>query len=207
MKKLLILLLLSLSLGLYAERGVVVEWDDTVTVRDVNNLDSYRIVNSNYQFTILPTGLDPNLEIFIYRQLSEMPPVDYRIYNVLVSEGCIDSLDVTWSTNRIYARQFSIIERDSTELFESVEQEENLANANVFPYEKQFKYLLIYVNYLERKIDGLSIPSTVQTVADKVNDKGELIYQNYVNAQAKKEAIRNEESFDIDLGWNDSNPE
>lgn len=207
MKKLLTLLLIALSFSLYAERGIVVQWDDTVTVKDVQNLDSYTIVNTNYQFTILPTGLDPNLEIFIYRQLSEMPPVDYRLFNVLVQEGCIDSLDQTYPLNRIYARQFSVIERDTTELFESVEQEENLANFNVFKYEKQFKFLLMYCGYLERKIDGLSIPAALQNVADKTNTRQELIYQNHVNALNKKEAIRNEENFDIDLGWNDTDPE
>ena len=203
------ILLLFISINIFASfRTIVVEWDDTVTVRDVENLNSYRIVNNNYLVNSLPVlGLSPELEVFVYKQLSEMPPVDYRLYNVLVQEGCIDSLDATWPTNRIYARQFSIIERDSAGLFESVEQEENLANAGVFPYEKQLKYMAMYLGILDRKIDGLAIPVKLQLLKPKMDAKIELIYQNYINALNKIQAIKDEENMDIDLGWNISDPE
>lgn len=211
MKKITLLLLAFISLNIFSQstfRTVIVEWDDTVTVRDVSSLDIYRVVNYDHRVYSLPVlGLAPNLEAFVYKEFSNMPDVDYRLYNVLVQEGCIDSLDSEWNSNRIYARQYSIVARDSTELFESVEQEENLANFGVFPYQRQFKYMLMYMAYLERKVDGLSIPNALQVVADRVNAKQNLIWQNYLNAQSKKDAIRNEENFDIDLGWNNTDPE
>lgn len=210
MKKIIFLLMLCFSVSMFSQsfRTVVVEWDDTVTVRDVSNLDIYRIVNNNYQVTSLPVlGLAPELEIFVYRELSGMPPVDYRLYNVLVSEGCIDSLDTEWSTNRIYARAYDIIAKDTTELYESVEQEENLANNEVFISQKQLKFMVMYMGILDRKIDGLSIPVRLQELKPKMDARIELIYQNYVNSLNLKEAIRNEESYDIDLGWNDTEPE
>jgi hypothetical protein len=210
MKKLIFLLSLFISANLLSQsfRTIVVEWDDTVTVRDLSNTDIWRIVNSNYGVLSLPvSGLNENLEIFVYRQLNNFPPVDFRLQNVLVEEGCIDSLDGTWTDNRIYARQYTIVQKDTTQLKESVEQEENVANAGVFPYEKQLKYIALYLGILDRKIDGLAIPATLQTLKPKMDDKIELIYQNYVNAQNKKQAINNEESFDIDLGWNDTDPE
>jgi hypothetical protein len=210
MKKL-VILLLCISTTIFAQipfRCIIVEWNDTVTVRDVTNINSYRIVNNNYMTYSLPVqGIASNLEAFVYKQFSEIPPVDYRLYNVLIQESCLDSIDQMWSPHRIYARQFSIIERDTIELFQSVEQEENLANAGVFPYEKQLKYIALYLGILDRKIDGLSIPQKLQVLKPKMDAKIELIYQNYVNSLNKKQAISDEENFDIDLGWNSSDPE
>lgn len=208
MRALIILLFISVSLFGQSFRTIVVEWDDTVTVRDIENVGAWHVVNNNYIVNFLPVqGLSSNLEIFVYKQLSERPPVDYRLFNVLVQEGPIDSIDQAWPGHRIYARQFSIVARDSTQLFQSVEQEENLANAGVFPYEKQLKYMAMYLGILDRKIDGLSIPVKLQLLKPKMDAKIELIYQNYINALNKIQAIKDEENMDIDLGWNISDPE
>jgi hypothetical protein len=210
MKTIILLLTLFISTTVFSQsfRCVVVEWDDTVTVRNVDNLDIYRVVNSNYTVNYLPVpGLDTTLEVFVYREFSGMPPVDYRLYNVLVEEACLDSIDSEWPTNRIYAKQYSIVARDSSELFESVHQEENNANYGVFPYEKQLKYMAMYMMIHRRETQGFTITPKQQVILDRVEAKGELIWQNYINGLDKKEAIRNEETFDIDLGWNNTDPE
>lgn len=205
MKKLVFVLLAICAIQVSAQiRTVVVDWSDPT-----RNVDSsgYTIINPNYSVSFLPVnGLSDNLEVFVHHE-ETIPPIDYRLYNLLVTEGITDSLDSEYTTNRIYLREYDVVARDSAEIFESIEQEENEANLQVFPNEKHLKYLVFYCGIHRRETQGYNVTVNQQAILDKVEAKMENMWMNYINSLTKQEAIRNEEIIDIDSDWVITDPE
>jgi len=207
MKKILLVGLALISLAVFGQtpdRSVIIEWDDTVTVRDLNNTAAYKVVNFNYPG--FPVGLNEDMEVFIYRSENQ-PPIDYRLYNLVVSEGCLNQQDSIFPAYRIYVRAYDVVERDTTDIFESIEQEENTANQSVFPYEKQLKYFVFYMGIHRRETQGFNITAKQQAILDKVEAKMENMWMNYIESENKKKSISDQENIDIDFGWNDVDPE
>lgn len=206
MKKLIFFLLLSSIAVLSYSQGTmfyVVKWDDTVTVRSVDKIRPDMIINSNYKTVTLPTGLDSNLELFLFEGIKTMPPYE-DIFTLQDKQVYfLDSVDETsdFPENRLCGIQWVQYDRDSSEVFAAVDAIKAQYNNDILELHRQIEYLsfMVYYNYAQN--NAIAIPTRLENLVPKIINRITKWWMNFVNSENKKDAYRNEENFDPYSGW------
>lgn len=194
-----LLLLISISSFSQTQRFLVINWD-TITIRTTDKVTKNMITNFNYLASTLPTGLEPTLELFAYKGEIENAASDLLYYKES-SYTFFDTLDNTFGT-RTCKLQTIPTYRDSTDLFESIDYVKAQHNQEIFELQKQIEFLLFFCAYNYKVAHSQPIPSKLENVLlPKFLQVAEDWYINYINAEGKKDAVRNEEAIDIESGW------
>lgn len=180
---------------------VLIQWHDAEKT-------AYSVVNYNYNPTYLPVvGLDSDLEVLVKRTPYVRPEYDVRLKNLITSYSVSESFDSEYTQNRMWLEEFNLIDREVNDQITSVSESENYANYQVFPNEKQLKYLTVAMAATIRYARGLTITTAESDIMDKVIAKGLRIYQNHLLSEAKKDSLNVGAMVDLDYGWQNVDPE
>jgi hypothetical protein len=184
----------------------LVQWNN-VNDKDVTDSSKYTIIKQHQSINPPVVGLDEDLEYFIERTPYAIPEYDPRLVILNISNGPVDEYDTEYPILRKWETTYSITERTNTEKKISVEEVENISNNAVFPIIKQLKYLVLYAVISRREALGLSISSQQQNILDKVESKALRIWTNHITALSKKTDIDNSINIDLDIDWENTDPE
>lgn len=186
---------------------VLIEWLNPAD-KDVTDSSKWVIRNKDYKPDFLPVvGLEPQYEVFVKRTPFVLPPVDYRLFDLVISESPLDIMDEEHTSNRQWAVTYSIQDKDIEEKNTSVEEAMNLANEIMFPQSKRELIQLAYPVVKARELAGLTIGVKQQKIIDSYELFVQRAYENFVIAEQKKEDISNGIAIDVDADFNTQNPE
>lgn len=179
---------------------VVIQWNTERT--------AYSVVNYNYNPISLPiTGLSSDFEVLVKRTPYAMPEYDTRLKVLVTTYAPSETYDATYTTNRMWVETFGLLDRSNSEQMTSVDEAENYANFQVFPSEKQIKYIVLTLSILDRKASGLTVSAKQQAILDRVNAKALRIWTNHILGETKKDSLNAGNLVDLDYGWENIDPE
>lgn len=166
--------------------------------------NGYRIVNYNYTANGFPIiGADPNLEVLVKRTPFSIPDYDPRLMLLQTDQNpsLENEFDSEYPTQRMWVTTYSLVERDAADKSVSVDEAENDANYQVFPTQKQLKYMVMALAIIDRKASGLTISAKQQKVLDAVQLKALKIWNNHIVGEAKKAELLQGLEVDLDADW------
>lgn len=222
MKKLIFILLVVASFKVAAQTNpnpnqifYVVEWDDTVTVRDVDNIRPNMIKNWNYKTAIWPVNLSENVELFVFEGTKNMPLSDQRLFDLRLELYFLDSSNISlgYDSTRLCGYQWIETPSDTTNIFAAIDAIKSKYNNRIFNNEygnyedeiaqlqKQIENLAYYCYAIDAQINTLPTPSRLLNKIPKIRTFITKWFINNTHSDDIKQAIRNEESTDIDAGW------
>lgn len=191
---------------------ILVAWNDALD-KDITDPSKFTVIKEGVTQPSL-VGLVNYLEYFALRDTFDLPDgVDPLI---AIKTNTITLIDTTVNvTNalgeqqpvRQYDKTYAVQLRPVADILSAVDEYEANANIQVFPYQKQLKYMLFYMMGLKRIQDGGTLTAYQQAFMDKVDAKGVKIWKNFIEAEAKKTAINNSGVYDISADWETADEE
>lgn len=147
------------------------------------------------------TGLDPDLEWLVKRELFKQPDYDSRIFILNQNEEITTKADEEFIHLNKYEISYTTEKRSDDEIKFSIENAERNANEQLFPFEKQMKLLLLGVGVLFRKIEGMTLNEKEQTIADAITATSVQMWKNDQATIDKKIDVDDGIEPNIDEGW------
>lgn len=171
---------------------------------DVNNtlwsvLDTSNgeIISRNKKWPVLDgseiPGADPRY-VYLLQTASAKPDYDSRTH-ILQQVETADEQANTLSYS------YSSIKRPIEEITSSIENEEQDALESLLPNTRRNKILLLGMTVLFRSIDGLSLNTKEQAIADEIVSLGVKVWKNDSTLRSKIKDLADGNEPDLSSGW------
>ncbi len=147
------------------------------------------------------SGLDPDLEWLVKYQPYEAPDYDSRIYILRTTESITTEPHPDYPHLNQYQITFSTVKRDAPEIIAAIENAENDANSQVFPYIRQLKVLALGIGVLFRRVEGMTLTAKETKIKDKCLAIAVNVWKNHDAYTAKVAAVNKGSEPEIDEGW------
>jgi hypothetical protein len=151
-------------------------------------------------------GLDPDLEWLIKTTPYVEPDYDSRIYVLNQIESVTTEPHPEWAWLNQYQITYQTVKRTADEIVQAIENAENEANSNVFPYQKQVKILALGVATLFRQVENMTLTAKEKKIKKKCLDIAVNIWKNHDAATAKVAEVTAGTEPQIDAGWEKTEP-
>lgn len=147
------------------------------------------------------SGLDPDLEWLVKYQPYEAPDYDSRIYILRTTESITTEPHPDYPHLNQYQITFSTVKRDAPEIITAIENAENDANSQVFPYIRQLKVLALGIGVLFRRVEGMTLTAKETAIKNKCMTIAMNVWKNHDAAKAKIDQVNAGLEPEIDAAW------
>jgi len=146
-------------------------------------------------------GLDPDLEWCVVRTPFPAPAYDPRYYALVTTEQRGAVADAEFAHLHPWLITFATNKRQTSEITTHVENKEREQLDVVFKLTEQVKLLTLAQGILFRRVQGLTLTTKEQAIADRCQSIALKVWQNHDRAAEIKTQVTAGQEPDLEAGW------
>ena len=179
------------------DRFIILQWID-------QQAGTWQVVNWNYQLqdpSQPVTGLDPDLEVMVWRVVNNELEIDPLLYILKESHEPTQTPDETYPHFNKFLSTYRPIKRPDEEIIENIENIESESNETLVKINRKLKKMWLGICINDRRAKGLNINAKMEEHMDDMQTTGTKLWKNDANAQLLKDKLAQGELPDITDGW------
>lgn len=148
-------------------------------------------------------GLDPDLQ-YLEMWTDVRPQEDARIWLVTPVET-VETIEEEGAPEaEVFRTSWSVTKRPPDDIRNAAKNAESLRNKAQLPDSENIKLLLFSVGMLMKRLDNQTLTQREQTIATKIANRVAAIRKNDTRLAQILAAIDQDETPDLDAGWEDA---
>ena len=149
-------------------------------------------------------GLDPNYEWLVKLEPFVQPDYDSRLFILNRIEEVTTEAHPNYSHLNVYKITYELEKRTNDEIEKHIENQEIIANQQVFEPNKQLETTIKVLNALIRSIKNLKLTDDETEAFAMINDISVKFAKNKDVKKLKKQQLIDGEEPELDEGWEKS---